>query len=195
VVAKVTICIADFRENNTDRNGITEAYGLAEPHDKYALVILSDDDPSNDVIGYTNLAIAFIAFNNDVNALAVYQSIRPMRKGIAMLASDTNVPDAKGAADVQKAEVESEEGSQQARIADTGLKADSAKEQNQPDVVEQGDQEVNDAWNCDGDCLLPFSNFDNAMICRMGCAYFCPRCYALFLEDKIPFRICNKAHE
>ena len=51
---------------------------------------MSDDGPSNDIQGYISLANAFVAIDDDVNALAVFQFIRPVKNGVAVLASDKN---------------------------------------------------------------------------------------------------------
>jgi hypothetical protein len=159
---------------------------------KDAIVILSDDDPSNDGQGYINLANAFIAVNDDINALAVYQSLRPMKKGVAVLASDLKGSLAKGTPDAEKAEEEAE-----TQDTTTGAepKADEDEIQDETDEDEDEDYDDDDCWTCDGLCVRSFNNFDTAVICRMGCALFCQSCYALFLEDKIPFRVCSRAHE
>ena len=52
-MVKVLLLISEGK--HTDWSEITEAHELAKPHVKDALVILSDDDPSNDGQGYINL--------------------------------------------------------------------------------------------------------------------------------------------
>lgn len=187
-------------ENNANQSGIAEAHELVKPHVKDALVILSDDDPSNDALGYLHLANAFVAISDDVNTLAVCQSIRPMKNGVAVLASDPKESDAKSAAD---SEEETEESDTEGQIHDAEAEADKDEGQDEEegddededeDEDEDDDDEPDDFWACDGVCVRSFNNFDNSIICRMGCAYFCQSCYALFLEDKIPFRVCSKAH-
>lgn len=165
---------------------------------KDALVILSDDDPSNDSQGYISLANAFIAVNDDINALAVYQSFRPMKKGIAVLAADTKDPHAKGTLDVAGTDEKAEESDKQDRTTGVEHKAEKDEDQDETDDENEDDDEDyddDDCWTCDGLCVRSFNNFDNAVICRMGCALFCQSCYALLLQDKIPFRVCSRAHE
>jgi len=194
-VLRVSVFIADFRGTSTDGIDITEACELVKAHVKDALVILSDDDPSNDGQGYIDLANAFIAVNDDVNALAVYQCFRPMKKGVAVLLSDAKGSFVQGTPDVEKAEEEAE-----IQDTTTGAEAEADKEEDQDESEEQDEEEDedyddSDCWTCDGLCVRSFNNFDSAVICRMGCALFCRSCHDLFLEDKIPFRICSRAHE
>ena len=192
---RVSVLIADFRGTSTDDLEIKEAHELARPHIKVALVILSDDDPSNDGQGYINLANAFIAVSDDVNALAVYQSLRPMKKGVAVLASDMKGSSVQGTLGVGKAEEEAET---QDTITGAEAKADKGEhgvETEEEDEEADEDYDDDDCWTCDGLCVRAFNDFDGAVICRMGCTLFCRSCYDLFLEDKIPFRICSRAHE
>lgn len=191
----VRVFVAGFRGTITDGIDISEAHELVKAHVKDALVILSDDDPSNDGQGYIDLANAFIAVNDDVNALAVYQCFRPMKKGVAVLASDTKSSSAQGTPDIEKAE-------EAAEVQDTTTcaEAEAGKDEDQDETEEENeeddeDYDDSDCWTCDGLCVRSFNNFDSAVICRMGCALFCRSCYDLFLEDKIPFRICSRAHE
>ena len=190
--------IADFRGNSTNWYATTEAHELAKPHVKDALVILSDDDPSNDSQGYISLANAFIAVNDDINALAVYHSFRPMKRGIAVLAPNTKASHVKGMPDAAKAEEKAEQSETQDWSPGMELNADKDEGEDDTDNESEDDDEDNDDggyWTCDGLCVRSFNNFDNAVICRMGCALFCQSCYALLLADRIPFRVCSRAHE
>lgn len=142
------------------------------------------------MLGYLHLGNAFIAVNDDVNALAVCQSIRPMKDGVAVLASDPEEPDAEDAAEPEKTGDEREESETKDKTTDAEIDSDGDEDED-----EDGDIDDDEAWSCDGICMRSFEDFDNAIICRMGCAYFCQSCYALFLEDKIPFRVCSRAHK
>lgn len=195
---RVSIQLLTFEEKTTNGSENIEAHELAKPHVEDALVILSDDDPSNDGQGYISLANAFIAVNDDVNALAVYHALRPMMKGVAELGADTKASHTKGTPDAGKSEEKAEENETQDR--NTGAESDTGKDDDQDETSEvdeddDEDYDDDDCWTCDGLCVRSFNNFDNAVVCRMGCALFCQSCYALFLKDKIPFRVCSRAHE
>lgn len=140
----------------------------------------------------------FLAINDDVNALAVFQALRPVKNGVAVPASDKNASAAKGAADAEKIDKVDDESEN--RDANTGAEPHATKheEQDQNQEGESDDteyEEAVDCWGCDGVCVRSFNNFDNSILCRMGCTSFCQSCYALFLEDKIPFRVCSRAHD
>ena len=170
-----------------------EARELVKPHVKEALVILSDDDPSNDAQGYINMSNAFTAIRDDVNAIAVLQAIRQMKKGVTVLASDSKKATDDGAALASKTNESS-----------VAAEADAAPKEPTPGDVDEAkgesgedddDEEADPIWSCDGPCVRTFTDFDDAICCRMGCALFCKKCYALFLQDRIPFRVCSRAHE
>jgi hypothetical protein len=149
--------------------------------------------------GYISLANAFVAIDDDVNVLAVFQSIRPMKNGVAVLASDKNGSGGMDTTDTERVEKETEEGENRDKVTDeTEPNAAKNEAKDQKEAGESDDtgfDESTDCWGCDGVCVRSFKNFDNAILCRMGCSFFCQSCYALFLEDKIPFRACSKAHE
>lgn len=190
-MSTVRIHTAYLRRTKTDGRAIIEAHKAVKSHIKDALVILSDDDPSNDAEGYVSLADAFIAVNDDVNAIAVCQALRAMKKGVAVLASDPAKSNADGRVDLEK----TEGGEEESGITDAEPEADKDEDHGKTEEADDDDDEGFPFWSCDGVCVRAFYNYDNAIRCRMGCAYFCQSCYTLLLEDKIPFRVCSRAHE
>lgn len=144
------------KENNTSWSEIAEAHELAKPHVKDALVILSDDNPSNDGQGYINLANTFIAVNDYVNALAVYHHLRPMMKGGAVLAADAKGSHARGTSDAGRSEEKAEESETQDRTAGAEPKTSKDDDQEETDEEDDDDDEDyddDDCWTCDGLCV------------------------------------------
>ena len=175
-----------------------EARELVKPHVKEALVILSDDDPSNDSEGYMNMTNAFTAVRDDVNAIAVLQAIRPMKKGVAVLASDSKT----AIRDGDTTDLGNEEADTPTKTNDKvddapaeDAAATGAEKDGDEQEEDDEDEEAEPIWSCDGPCVRSFLDFDDAICCRMGCAMFCRKCYTLFLEDRVPFRVCSRAHE
>lgn len=142
----------------------------------------------------------FLAVNDDFNALAVFQALRPGKNGAAVLEFDKTGSVAKGAADAEKADKEAEVDESEKQDESNGAKPDATQNE-EKDQKEEGEsddteyEEAIDCWGCDGVCVRSFNNFDNAILCRMGCTTFCQSCYALFLEDNRPFRVCSRAHD
>ena len=62
-----------------------EAHEAVKAHIQDALVILSDDDPSNDMEGYFNLSRALLAIGDERNAVAIFNAIRPYKNGLAVI--------------------------------------------------------------------------------------------------------------
>jgi hypothetical protein len=78
-----------------------------------------------------DLAMAFTAVNDNVNALATFQSVRPMKKGVAVLASDLTEADAKGATDPEKTEQKTERYKSLGGIPNVECKAEVIDEQDE----------------------------------------------------------------
>ena len=114
-----------------------------------------------------------------------------MKKGVAVLASDAAKLEAEDRRCLEKSVGDEE----QSDVTDAEPGADKDENHGKTEEGDEDDDEGNPFWSCDGVCVRSFYNFDNAIRCRMGCAYFCQSCYTLLLEDKIPFRVCSKAHE
>ena len=112
---------------------------------------------------------AFIAVKDGINAIAVYQSIRPIKKGVAVLTSDPKLSYARSAASPEKFEAETKESETQDKNTDVEPEAD---EDNEHDEAEDEDEDEF-FWSCNGVCVRSFHHFDNAVLCRMGCTSFC----------------------
>ena len=66
-----------------------DAREAVKGHIRDALVVLSDDDPTNDIDGYWNLVKALLLVGDEANALAVYHSVRPYENGQAVIANES----------------------------------------------------------------------------------------------------------
>jgi tetratricopeptide (TPR) repeat protein len=62
-----------------------EAREIVKPHIRDALMILSDDDPSNDMDGFWDISRALVAVGDDVNAVAAFHAIRNYEDGKAVI--------------------------------------------------------------------------------------------------------------
>ncbi|ERF68631.1 hypothetical protein EPUS_07192 [Endocarpon pusillum Z07020] len=71
-----------------------EAFACFQPFIKEALMILSDDDPDNDVGGFYDLAHALVAAGDEENTVAALQSLQPQL-------IDENQEDGNASADVE----------------------------------------------------------------------------------------------
>lgn len=63
----------------------TEAHEILRIHLQDGIMILSDDDPSNDFEGFWRLKQVFIALGDDRNALAVLHILREFENGMAVI--------------------------------------------------------------------------------------------------------------
>lgn len=62
-----------------------EAHQLVWPHIQDAIVILSDDDPDNDLDGLWTLKQAFVAIGDDRNAFVSLHAYRNYMTGVAVI--------------------------------------------------------------------------------------------------------------
>ncbi|KAK6437297.1 hypothetical protein LTR95_006512 [Oleoguttula sp. CCFEE 5521] len=191
-----------------------EARELAKPHIKDAIVILSDDDPSNDYEGYWNLSEALVAVGDEANAIAIMHALRPMRDGVAVLASDPPEEDEEDGESENEAgdvttdnakvatsetapgdAVTSETTTTEAVATDAESDEDAAGDaQNEGDADaaasddddsdSDSDSDDDAGWTCDGPCDRGFPYFDGAFMCRLDGTQLCDLCYALLHSDE-----------
>ncbi|OQO02620.1 hypothetical protein B0A48_12148 [Cryoendolithus antarcticus] len=195
------------------QNGRTEeARELAKPHIKDAIIILSDDDPSNDYEGYWNLSEALVAVGDEANAIAIMHALRPMKDGVAVLASDppeeedededdtddATTDDAKAASTEAPTSdaTTSEAATDAAKSGEAADDAEDGDEADDDDDSDSDDEDDDSGWSCDGPCSRGFPYFDGAYMCRLDGTQLCDLCYALLnSEEGLPVRICSRKHD
>jgi hypothetical protein len=95
-----------YRENGCD----DEANACFRPFLRKALILLSDEDPNNDLNGFGILAVSLLAAGNDESALAVLHAWRPQLKNEAQMTRHEEELEVKRAKEQLKKAVAEEKG-------------------------------------------------------------------------------------
>ena len=179
-----------------------EAQACFQPYIKEALLILSDDDPDNDNIGYYELAHVLIAAGDEANAIAVLQILQPSRPPIQEVKEKTE-PDEETPQNVtgeQKSDIafkdeEYELNNEGRETKDGGEEPTGKRDEHQETPGNQSTSPLN-AWYCDGPCSRSFPTFIDGNICRYCLADLCSDCLLIVKGKATKYpKVCNPTHD
>ncbi len=158
---------------------MAEAREIVKPHMQDALIILSDDDPSNDDGGYWNFSRAFISLGDIPNATAMFNAMRGYKDGIAVMTESVGDEDA--SSDPVNSLTEGKPGNGGSTTSSTSNGKEAKKHRNR--------------WLCDGKCDYSSSNCDGLIKCMYCNLEFDKGCFQLLQNDKLALNICGKDHD
>lgn len=156
-----------------------EARQLVRPHIKDAILMLSDDDPSNDSEAFYDVSRVFLALGDAENFLAMmYVNRFYDDAGIVVIDGD------------KKSQAHLEDGE------DTGVDEQDAAGRENDATSESGDEEDQECpGSCDGPCKEDFDDWDGVTCCLI-CGDFCERrgCQKKLMAGEVPGKSCNDSH-
>lgn len=164
---------------------LEEVQQLVRPHIKDAILILSDDDPSNDGGGFYDVSRAFLATGDAENFLAAMYANRRYKDGLAVLEDDQEDD-----VDTEPEDAAQEEG--QGEDKGTAEDGDDDNESTSSD-----DDEDDGVGGCDGPCREDEVDIWDGMTSCLICGDFCESkgCYKKLLAGEIPGKKCGDSHE
>ena len=179
-----------------------EARACFQPYIKEALIILSDDDPDNDNLGYYDLAHVLVAAGDEGNAIAVLHMLQPF-KPLIQVGEEREEPNEGTTQDTTEEQRPSinlkdkEDGTKNEgrRSKDEGEGSKDKEDEHKEDPADQSTATTN-TWKCDGPCRREFTTFVNGNICRYCLADLCPDCLQIVKSNATKYpKICNPKHD
>jgi hypothetical protein len=164
-----------------------EARELLKPLVKKALEQARTVDEAED--GYERLAFIFPVINDDVNALAAWSALSPLRAKEGDRAEDGNTPT------VDKSTAEP------AAMAGATENDDALDEHHSHDEFAKVEQDSDDLTGnlglvCDGRCGRQWSYADDLWVCRdCLCVQLDTNCFDKLRRSELPITICHPKHE
>lgn len=167
--------------------------------------ILSDEDPENDLWGYTALAEALLIAGDMTNAAAAFAvTLAPVDRRKALqqaklksekqATAETEDPENMDISDKVGKTLSINEGAS-GNSVDVTTEAVHPKEddtQQDPDAM---DYTTLCLYNCDGKCTRKPEEWTALHFCRVCLqTCFCDVCFELLKTDKLPFRKCDVGH-
>lgn len=206
-----------YRENGYSE----EANACFQPFIKEALMILSDDDPSNDSSGFYVLAHALIAAGDDESAIACFPNLMPVRvekdyqdrKGATAQVNESTVDEeninTKGAGALEgeikefyTANMEAEKDDRDEAAAEASTTSDGASHDEFPfsELMRRMQKKYPTdryrwPWYCDGPCHRRFPIYAEVNLCRMCLKDICDDCMKLIKSGDHRMKwTCNPQH-
>ena len=194
-----------YRLNGQDE----EARACFQPYIKEAVMILSDDDPDNDITGYYDLAHVLLAAGDEVNAMAVFHVLKPYKKTNKAEVDDEEPGQNESRATAEKPEFTGTEGNE-AKEKSSG-EVNQTKMEEKPNTAGKDEATSKDIiaaareafpeeeflypWYCDGPCERQFPSYSYAYVCRYCLCDFCEDCLNVVKNDTLEIKVCNIRHE